>query len=318
MPFPPADLPPRPRWFAGLDENGLGPRLGPLVVTGVLARAENDAAARLAEGPALKSLASRLGDSKKLVCFGDSALGEAWGRVLARRRGDDPQTPAQLLELLALDDGGTLRGRCPDEGARMCWGVAGERFEAGEELMAQVEADCARLEKKGLHVERARVALVCVRRLNEAKARGETRLDVDLHSMERLFLALRGDAGPGLVARCGKVGGIDRYAPRFRLLQPEPGSAVEERQEASYRVAGARIHFVLDAEPKHMLVALASLVGKWARDLLTTRVVRHLRASDPSLPVASGYHDPLTRRLVEESAAQRAASGLPDDCFERS
>lgn len=317
MPLIPADSKPRRDWFAGIDENGLGPRLGPLVVTGVLASAD-EAGARTADGPALKSLASRLGDSKKLVSFGSSALGEAWGRVLARRLGAEPKTPAELLEVLALDDHGALRARCPAAGARLCWGEGEERFEASEKLVGQVEADVERLAKRGVFVERARVALICVSRLNEARARGESRLDVDLHAMERLFLSLRGESGPGLVVRCGKVGGIDRYSQRFKLLRPDPGSEQEEsRALASYGVAGASIHFVLDAEPKHMLVALASLIGKWVRDLLMSRVVNHLRAADPALPVASGYQDPLTKKLIAQSKALRHAAGLPDDCFER-
>src|SRR5262245_1713942 len=74
----------RARFRIGADENGLGPRLGPMVVTAVLARVTDDGW-RVAGRKPRGGLAERLGDSKQLVSHGDVALGEAWARVLAAR-----------------------------------------------------------------------------------------------------------------------------------------------------------------------------------------------------------------------------------------
>src|SRR5690606_28366082 len=71
-------------WFIGADENGLGPRLGPMVVTAVLARAAPGAEAIIGKKPR-GGLARRLGDSKGLVSHGDIALGEAWARALVEQ-----------------------------------------------------------------------------------------------------------------------------------------------------------------------------------------------------------------------------------------
>jgi hypothetical protein len=62
---------------------------------------------------------------------------------------------------------------------------------------------------------------------------------------------------------------------------------------------------------------MASLVGKWVRDLLMARVTRYHRAYDPDLPDASGYHDPVTARFVAASALARKRRGIADACFER-
>ena len=43
---------------------------------------------------------------------------------------------------------------------------------------------------------------------------------------------------------------------------------------------------------------MASLVGKWVRDVLTARVVNYYRADDLELPEVSGYHDPVTTRFI--------------------
>ena len=64
------------RFRLGVDENGLGPRLGPLVVTAVLARVTDEGhvvASRRPRG----ALAQRLGDSKAMIAHGDVALGPA-------------------------------------------------------------------------------------------------------------------------------------------------------------------------------------------------------------------------------------------------
>jgi ribonuclease HII len=62
---------------------------------------------------------------------------------------------------------------------------------------------------------------------------------------------------------------------------------------------------------------MASLVGKWVRDVLMARVVRHHRGDDLSIPDASGYGDPTTTRFIEGTSLKRTLSGLPRECFER-
>lgn len=68
--------------LVGVDENGLGPRLGPLVVTSIEARAIDESAVRVANSRPRGKLRERLGDSKDLVSYADSSLGEAWARAL--------------------------------------------------------------------------------------------------------------------------------------------------------------------------------------------------------------------------------------------
>lgn len=307
----------------GIDENGLGPRLGPLVVTSILARTSTDETRdgeKVANARPKGALRKRLGDSKKLVSFGDSALGEAWARALLRRAGEvEPAAVDELVHALALDPRTELRAPCPDAHADQCWSAEGERYLAEPKLLAQLARDLDRLAAAGVEILRARVAIVCTKRLNEATVSGRSRFQVDLHAMERLVLRARADAGADVAAVCGKVGGFDRYVEHFGPLGGRPCVAVREgRARSTYAVPGVgTIAFVRDADASNLLVCLASLVGKWVRDLLMTRIVRYHRAHDPGLPDASGYHDPITTRFVAASALSRARRQLPDACFER-
>src|SRR5262245_45599030 len=102
----------------------MGPRLGPLVITSVLATADapDGRAARVATSRPRGAIAERIGDSKKLVAFNDNALGEAWARAMAIRTGITPRSPAELLAALAIDDAPFLRALCPSHHTDLCWG----------------------------------------------------------------------------------------------------------------------------------------------------------------------------------------------------
>jgi ribonuclease HII len=304
----------------GIDENGLGPRLGPLIVTAVVAETLDAAGRSRAEGRPRGAMRARLGDSKRLVAFGDTALGEAWARAIAKRMGfGEPDGPEALVRVLSLDTPEALRSPCPREHADQCWNTSGEEFQADAKLVAKVERDLSKLEEQGVSVRRAACVVTCTRRLNEGIARGLTRFHVDLHAMERLALDARERAGAEVFATCGKVGGFDRYSPAFGPMSGRLHAIAEEgRARSEYVVPGfGRIAFVRDADDKHLLVCMASLVGKWVRDLLMARIVRHHRERDAELPNASGYHDPVTSRFVDSTRLARKRRGLPDDCFER-
>jgi hypothetical protein len=138
--------------------------------------------------------------------------------------------------------------------------------------------------------------------------------------MERLLAWARDAAGEEICATCGKVGGFDRYGERFGgALSGRLHVALEEgRARSTYRLPGmGTVSFVRDADASNMLVSMASLVGKWVRDVLMSRIVRHHRESVPDLPDASGYQDALTTRFIAASALARRARSLPDECFVR-
>lgn len=311
-----------PSWtrshYVGIDENGMGPRLGPLVVTSVLAEVD-DAGAKLVASRPRGAVAKRIGDSKKLVAFDDSALGEAWARAIAARAGIVARTPAELLAAVALDPEHALQAPCPSHHVDLCWSTAGEVFASDDAAVAACTKDLDRLEAKGVRVRRARVAVVCTKRLNEAVDRGLSRFDVDLHTMERLTLDARDEANDEVYALCGKVGGFDFYADRFGPLAGYLHTVLlEGRARSEYQVPGVgRLAFVRDGDDTHLIIGLASLVGKWARDHLMRRVVSYHRAHDAALPHASGYHDPVTTQFIRASSMIRKKQRIEPSCFER-
>ncbi len=299
----------------GVDENGLGARLGPLVVTAVLASVT--AAGEKTLNRALsRGLKSDLGDSKRLVRHGDVALGEAWARALSPR---DALTPAEVFEHLSLEGLPTLRAPCPDHVASQCWSLQGEAFGADDEVVHRLRSHVLLLEKRGVRIQSIKSSVVCTRRLNDEDKLGRHRFIADLHAMERLVLALQKTAGGQVLATCGKVGGIADYVRYFGPLSDRLCAVLcQDRQRSAYRFPGlGELHFLRDADASDPLVMLASLVGKWVRELLMDRVARFYADPAGAAPVPSGYNDPVTKRFVEATALVRRQRRVPDTCFMR-
>lgn len=309
-----------------MDENGLGPALGPMVVTAVAARVTERGASVLAKGPS-RALAGRLGDSKALVAHGDVALGEAWARALAERLGAAADSPDALVHALSLEPREALRAPCPSGVERQCWGAEGEAFVAEPAAVSRAARDLAALVRRGVEVVGVQTIVVCTRRLNEAAARGEHRFLVDLHAMERLYLHFAerfpGEAAGGARAVCGKVGGLMRYEGAFGPLGGRLFTCLAEGPaESRYHFPGlGELAFLRDAESADLLVALASLVGKWVREALMARIPRFyegLRAGrGKALESVSGYHDPRTLAFMKATRRLRVSAAVPDDCFVR-
>jgi ribonuclease HII len=298
----------------GVDENGLGSRLGPLVVTGVLARANADGVATLAKRLP-KSIRASLDDSKRLVSHTDVRLGEAWAREVAA---PDAETPSALFERLSLEGVPKLSERCPKHAEAQCWSADGETFTAEAALRKRVARHRALLAERGVELLAVRSSVLCTDTLNRARRAGHNRFVSDLHAMERLVLALRKEAAADIVAVCGKVGGMNEYSRFFGPLGGWLHNVLDEGQaRSSYRFPGiGEIAFVRDADASDPLVMLASLVGKYVRELFMTRIARHYPSSDAE-PRPSGYHDAVSGSFVKRTALVRKRRKMPDTCFER-
>lgn len=315
----PKKVVPSYRFRIGADENGLGPRLGPMLTTAVLAEV-SDAGHTTIERKARGGMKKRLGDSKALVSHGDIALAEAWARVLVRHTGSaEPRSVRDIVDAVSLEGVEQLKQRCPPHVSGQCWHEAGEAFEAGDELLKEVRKDLKKLEAGGVRIVGVRSAIVCTKHLNDLLGVGVNRYTADLHAMERLVLGFRDSVNEDVFAVLGKVGGYTQYEPAFGPLNGRLCMVMEERrQRSTYRFPGVgELSFVMDADASDRLVSIASLVGKYLREVLMARIVRHYQISLPDLANVSGYHDPITKQFVDATRLVRRKQRIPDDCFER-
>jgi ribonuclease HII len=312
-------LPP-PRVQIGIDENGLGPRLGPMIVTAV--RVEIDPA-KIATRRAYLSAATRagIGDSKEQSAHG--AMGPCEARVLAMLKvhlGLTSPSLTHLAETVGLEEPSALRSDCPPgEAPHACFRDAVDLPAFGDGPQRDDHAAAEKLLAKGIRLVGARVGIVCAKRMNVARDAGLSRFDLDLAYMVRLAESLRGDRGAGTVtAYCGKVGGRARYSAALERLSPLVGVLEEERARSSYAVPGfGEVHFVMDGDATEPAIGLASMLGKYVRELWMMRIHRYWAHHVDGLEEVSGYHDPSTEQFVQKTALVRRERGIPEICFER-
>ncbi|HYQ04205.1 MAG TPA: hypothetical protein VER96_36285 [Polyangiaceae bacterium] len=299
----------------GADENGLGARLGPLVVTAVLARV-NERGRRTLSRKLPRAIRADLDDSKRLMSHTDVALGEAWARALSRTKA---ASPAELFEQLSLEGPSKLKRRCESHVAGQCWNEQGEAFLADVADVERVTKHREALAERGVELLSVRSSVVCTKHLNDAKQRGTNRFVADLNAMEQLVLELRAQAGGDVEAVCGKVGGIAEYSKFFGPLSGRLHAILDEgRARSGYRFPGlGELHFVRDADAADPLVSLASLIGKYVRELFMSRIGLHYADRESEERRPSGYHDPVTADFVMRSALLRRNRKIPDHCFER-
>jgi hypothetical protein len=175
------------------------------------------------------------------------------------------------------------------------------------------------LAKRGIHLRRAKSAVACTRLLNDRLAAGQSRVELDLELMERLVLDARAALSADLLAICGMVGGIRNYQERLRHIARDRVLPRRGRDGALvFDVAQlGQVRFEIDADQNHFPVALASMIGKYLRELWMLRHNRFYQSADAALADVSGYHDPVTRGFIQQSAALRRQLGVEDACFVR-
>lgn len=303
-------------FVVGVDENGLGPRLGPLVATAISLELDHG----VYDAERLRRIGDRagVGDSKATAGFGAMAHTEGVAlAILERIHGSAPSDLDTFLAMIAVDGPAELRSFCDTKSAVQCWSrrlalpIFGGSVSKGKRALA-------RLERTGLRIRRAKSAIACPRAFNREVERRGSKLSVDLELFERLLLDAATEHGP-LLAICGMVGGIRRYAPYLARISSDTLEVLEEtRSRASYRAPEiGEVRFEVDCDAQHVPVALASMLGKYTRELFVERQNQFYRDHQPHLPAASGYYDPVTTRFIEATREIRTRLAIAPDCFER-
>jgi len=305
-------------YVSGIDENGLGPRLGPMTTTSVTLRLSGRYDAKRL---AARGLRGGLTDSKATSSSRRMAFAESVAlAIVERSHRTIPTSAAEMLALLHLDGDRGLLEPCPDASTRaMCHGrdlalpAFGGDIDRGREALAPLVSG-----RGAVEVVAAQSVIACAGVLNREHGLGRNKLVLDLAAMERLALDAARRVGPHDVI-AGMIGGI-RDVPRYASFIPADAFErhEESRHRRSYAIDGiGSLAFEVDADATHLPVALASIVGKYLRELGMARIVDFHREVDPDLMTPSGYHDPVTARFVAASEPIRHRLAIVASCFER-
>lgn len=293
-------------WWIGMDEAGLGPNLGPFVVTAVVW--ETPAAASAgdlwAELPEIFTSQPRDAAGRLLLADSKVAFQQSGGlaglerTVLALLGGWEPP-PRDLPELHRLV--GADWGDRPRE-----------PWTRGDALRLPCEADQpetaawstrlrAAAEERGWRLAAVRAAVVQPREFNAALQRTGNKAAVTSGTHAAVLQTTRAIVGDDDVTIvCDKHGGRNRYAGL--LSDVYDGAWVDTLAEgaacSAYRVGRASVRFEPRAE-RYAPVALASMIAKYLRELHMDLFNRFWQERLPHLERTAGYPVDAQRFLTE-------------------
>lgn len=291
---------------AGIDENGYGPKLGPLVATSVAVLAEDPEATRLTGREKF------VRDSKAVFRRSPRsyAQGERTALAILGRAGHRPGTFFELLDVVALERfeesclaAGPTAARALDRHGRdlrlPVWDRAGGGATAG--LLEEI----GRWAVRGVAC-----AVLMPLAFNRMVSEQGTKSYCDFS----LFMDLATGGPRAATHVLGKIGGQRRYGTLFekhRANRNGIGSdwkPLQERPRRSiYRTEdGREFRFEQDADAAYAPVALASIVGKYVRELFMLVISRALGYEDLT-PAVTGYPgDPRTAGILSRLRGEPA------------
>ena len=308
---------------AGLDEAGLGPRLGPLVVSAAAFRVHGGKEPFALEDrlPGLVGRAPTLGHGVEPLPLDDSKRLYRSGRGLS------------LLERTALSFFYALHGKVPenlgswvrkvtvhgDVVLQECpWYGPDPRalplplFHVPEEIARVGERVALLLEQHGAEVSHLVADVVTAPELNRRIERSGNKASALASSYETLMSRVAGDGSANRVELdADKLGGRAYYAGLLQRVFPGRFPSVEEegRVRSTYRIARpggeVRVRFLRKGDATLAHVALASILSKYTRELFMTLFNRFWGARMPGLRPTAGYPLDARRFLSEISPAAR-------------
>ncbi len=299
----------------GIDENGLGPLLGPLVVTGTVFESDDydvERFSRLA-GPDLPAADSKILFSRRSPAAGERAI-LSWIELLGCRAG----TFADLVEDVCLPL--PFPVPCP-AGARP---VPCETAGIDLPLWAKPNSNTIpatvkdRFNKAGVEPGSVRSFMACPGALNlELQKPDSNKMRLDFELMMKLAMKLTISGRGEAIVLCGKIGSTMRYERWFENMNLSVDAVIRESREVStYRVGGiGEISFIRDGDSIHLPISVASMVGKYLRELAMERLNTTLGWNAEMR--ASGYRDRITSKFVEQTVDIRRDARLSSSCFTR-
>jgi len=283
-----------------MDENGLGPLMGPLVVTGVLLKQ-----------PGKEVWFDDISDSKDFFSRNTNDFSRLEETATALFYLCNKKPPLSPLEIL-LSFCGIYK--CLS-GLNICTGNIPQEFiwSDDEKRKRRCELLCKWMDKKAIEIENIRSIAICPKRINMSIEKGNNKLFLDFFGFCDIVKAIPDKNG--LTVYAGKVGGLKFYRKYLGYRLPDyQCEVIEENDEASlYRMEGKNENFTLgfftDVENKSFSATLSSLIGKYIRELFMAGIRKTLGISED----ISGYHDRKTKSCI----SKLSLNNFPSSCLFR-
>lgn len=285
----------------GIDENGLGPLLGPLVVTGALLKFKNTA----------DSWFHDIADSKLFFKTRSishfSLIEETAIAVFFLLKKKMPCSPAEIFSEFTKNAECPLRiNICTDKmPANFLWADSDKAKKRCSDFAAWAEIN--RIEMESVYSD-----FICPMSLNKF-TETNSKLFLDFLSFCKIIKAVR--QKNNLAVQAGKIGGLKFYGPYLNyVMDGYDIKIVSEQNAVSIYSLGQnrikfRLGFFMDVEKQSFPAAVSSIAGKYIRELSMFSIRAHLNIKED----ISGYHDRKTKKHIKDITL----GGIPQECVFR-
>ncbi len=262
--------------ITGIDENGYGPVIGPLIITGIQVKAPFDSIYSLSRD--ILQFHATIDDSKKIFKRSKKSYvtGESLALTILKHAGLIPDTFYSLIKMLS----DTIPHDLPD-------------FRLPVWTNDRLNIMCSSIELP--IIKEIRVKILSAHDFNSYVTRFKNKAFIDFLGFKAIRDTLISD-----VYMMGKIGGTKFYREFFKLTGEYPEPVVEEHDISYYRSDNTELFFLLNGDELFLPIMLAGILGKYIRELFMKSICEKFGLFD-EIPFASGYrHDRKTFILLKE------------------
>jgi len=267
--------------IVGIDENGLGSILGPLVITFTVFSAP------IYHKKLFWRISDKVTDSKKIMRFGKIKKGEEvvflFYYLLHQKF---PQKASELIKKIEIKRKKTFCKKCHPEMKKICQKeevFLPQEIEKKEikKIKKETEILQRKMEKAKIKLLEIKSFIICPLEFNQ-KTQNQSKIQLELFfikNFERKFLKKFSQ----VLFLCDRVGK----------------------------------NFIKKGDRTHFPVALSSIFGKYTREIFIKKQNQFFQKICPSIEPVSGYRDHLTKKFIKKTQKIREKINLPEICFLR-
>ncbi|MCX7704717.1 MAG: hypothetical protein N2115_00455 [bacterium] len=274
--------------YLAIDENGYGPVMGPLVVTGITGTSD------ITEG-----WPNEIFDSKRL--FNSSNGYEKIEKIsLCLFKITKKRLPENTLEIF---ENFQQNVDCPQKHSSICFKNLPEIpfWTSKDKIFEYCEYFSEFLDKRGTKILFLKSVTLCVGGFNRL-CKNDLKKDFINYLLFEKIITHSAEKCESLFVLAGKIGGRKSYHKFLQngFSQWKISEIIEDRNTSTYLMKKnnneIHLNFVNNIESKSFLGVLAGIYGKYVRELLMIGINRSMDTEE----YISGYRDTRTKKFLEK------------------
>jgi len=290
--------------FVGIDENGYGPKLGPLIVTSVGVRSELDNTPLvLRVNISHKNIRGLLIDSKQVFKARRYSKGELLALALIKVfKGRYPETFFDLLDMLSL--GSSPRASCKFKDLRCMYDFKLPAWSNSkpDKLAEDIASDLRAIRFFPFALK---ALFICPWNFNhKIKLYGsKVRLNFEAFKSHWTWYLSQIDKTDKLKVFCDKLSGVKRYGSYLRgkymfSTREESGNLSFYSLRTYNRGLSFELSFIKKGDEQVWLISASSIVGKYIRELSMVAISKFLSDYFGEKIRFSGYYDTYSMEVI--------------------